>query len=86
MERKIDVIIPDVLINSVGHNKMPQTGGISNRSLFSHSSGAWEVDDQGDKQVPGGSSLPVLQMSAFSLCLHVLGGREEGGRARSLWL
>lgn len=50
LERKINIIIPGVLINSVGHNKIPQTGGISNRSLFSHSSAAWEVYDQGDKQ------------------------------------
>ena len=52
---------------------IPQTGWCKQQTFISHSSGGWEVQDQGaSRSGVGEGPLPGLQMDIFSLYPHMV--------------
>lgn len=60
-------------LSSGAHSKVPKTGGLEPQTFVSHSSGVWEVPDQGQESALSGEDyLPGLQMATCSLCPHMV--------------
>lgn len=61
-----------ILVYEGHHYKVPPTGWVSHRNLFSHSSGGWIFDTKVSAGLtPSEASLPGLQMAIFS-CIFKL--------------
>lgn len=58
--------IASVLVCSGSHGKVPQTGGLDNTILFSHTSGGWAVQEEGGGQFGFSSWIVDTHLLAVS--------------------